>query len=101
MSTGFGSTLGGSGLLNTSFGTTPGTSGLGAGFKALGSQPAGATTGFGVAGQVNKPLGFGTPNTALGSTFGTPASSNTHGFGTLSRFELQKPPTGNKRGKKR
>jgi len=96
--TAIGSSFGGSSL-NSSIGTHGTSSGFGSGlgFKSLGAQSTGASS-FGSQGNKNS-FGFGTPSiNTPGNSFGTPQPN---AFGTLSKFELKKPPTGNKRGKKR
>ena len=103
----------GTASLGNPFGTTTGlgtgsTFGTTLGTNTLGATGLGATTGFGTPSLTG---GFGTP--ALGSsTGGAFASTGTGlggtGFGTGTsaftaqpKFQLQRPPAGNKRGKRR
>ena len=77
------------------FGTPLGTSALGATpLGTTGFGNAGLTSGFGSSGLGTTPGGaFGTGSTGLGGTaFGTAAQP---------KFQLQRPPSGNKRGKRR
>ena len=94
----FGTTtgLGGTSLTaGAAFGTPLGTSALGAtGFGTTGFGNTSLTSGFGTPSLGTTPGGaFGTGTTGLGGT----------GFGTAvqPKFQLQRPPSGNKRGKRR
>ena len=78
----FGSTLGTSTLGTTGLGATTGLTG-GFGTPSLGASTGGA---------------FGSTGTGLGGgTFGAGASA----FSAQPKFQLQRPPAGNKRGKRR
>ena len=114
-STGFGSGLGafGVGALGTqsatgfgSLGSSTGGLGTSSGFgtslggqTALGSSLGGST--FGQATGTSTGLGFGnTASVSLGG-LNTGVAAGTPAFGTQKTFSLQKPPAGNKRGKRR
>ncbi|XP_058955100.2 nucleoporin p58/p45 [Pocillopora verrucosa] len=113
--TGLAGSLGATGTssLGNPFGTAPGLSGTsltGAstfgsslGTSTLGTTGLGASTGltggFGTP-SLGTPSGgaFGSPGTGLGgSTFG----AGTSAFSAQPKFQLQRPPAGNKRGKRR
>lgn len=87
-----GTSLTGASTFGSSLGTsTLGTTGLGA--------STGLTGGFGTP-SLGTPSGgaFGSPGTGLGgSTFG----AGTSAFSAQPKFQLQRPPAGNKRGKRR
>ena len=102
--TGLAGSLGATGTssLGNPFGTAPGLSGTGLtgastfgsslGTSSLGTTGLGASTGL--------TGGFGTPS------LGTPSGGSTFGAGTSAfsaqpKFQLQRPPAGNKRGKRR
>ena len=100
LGTSFGTTsgLGGTGLTTGSaFGIPQGTSTLGT--TGLGATGFGTNTGFGIPSLGSTPGGaFGSGGTGLG---GTPLGSGASAFSAQPKFQLQRPPAGNKRGKRR
>ncbi|XP_068701789.1 nucleoporin p58/p45-like [Montipora foliosa] len=100
LGTSFGTTsgLGGTGLTTGSaFGTPLGTSTLGT--TGLGATGFGTNTGFGTPSLGSTPGGaFGSGGTGLG---GTALGSGVSAFSAQPKFQLQRPPAGNKRGKRR
>lgn len=90
--------LGGTSLTAAAaFGTPLGTGTLGA--TGLNTTAFGNTTGFGTPGLGASSGGtFGSGSAGLG---GTPLGTGTSAFSAQPKFQLQRPPAGNKRGKRR